>query len=122
MGKNEKTLGLSALVFCLGTSAAANAESIKVQALRLLSENRITVDEYQAMVKESTGGIGSYVTAGDYGSYVTAGDYASYITDANYADYITAGNYADYITESNYAAMPVNPGEVIPSPEIVKNK
>lgn len=109
---------LSALVFCLGAGQVANAESIKIQALKLLQEQRISYDEFQAMITVQKGGIDSnYVSSGNYASYISEGNYANYISAGNYADYISAGNYANYISAGNYGMVAQGNEAQLPEPE-----
>ncbi|RYZ94930.1 MAG: hypothetical protein EOP11_25685, partial [Proteobacteria bacterium] len=104
MNKKIATKSLSALVFALGTSHAAQAApDLRIQNLELSEESQITADEFGTLgqdieAKASWGGSGSYISGGNYSSYVSSGNYASYISAGNYADYISAGNYASYIS------------------------
>ena len=108
---------LSALVFCLGAGQAVNAETIKIQALKLLQEQRISYEEFQAMIKVQSGGVdSSYISSGNYASYISSGNYANYISDGNYADYISAGNYANYISDGNYGMASLDESELVPQP------
>lgn len=108
-----KAKTLSALLFCLGAGHVASAQNdVRLQALSLLKENRISYDEFRQLVAEPEGGgiSGSYVSSGNYASYVSSGNYADYISAGNYADYISEGNYANYVSEANYGSA-MNYGE-----------
>src|SRR5947199_355017 len=100
----EKT-ALSVLAFCLGAGGVAHAqEMIDLQTLRVLEENQISLEEYQAVTARFPGAARSIITGGNYdasNSVVTAGNY-----DAGNS-IITAGNYDagnSILTSSNYDA------------------
>src|SRR5436309_891295 len=101
----EKTT-LSVLAFCLGAGGVAHAqEMIDLQTLRVLEENQISLEEYQAITERFPGLSGNIITAGNYdsgGSVVTAGNYDSG------GSVITAGNYdsgGSIVTEGNYSSF-----------------
>ncbi len=115
MNKKLATKSLSALVFALGASQAAQAE-VNIQSLEISEESQLSEEEFRALAKARTastsstwGGSSGYISSGNYSSYISSGNYANYISAGNYADYISAGNYASYISAGNYAS--VSPAE-----------
>ena len=105
---------LSVLAFCLGASSLAHAQDmVDLQTLKVLEENRISVEDYKRVaerfpqasfrstVTASNYDSNSIVTSGNYdsNSIVTSGNYDSgnsIITSANYDSgnsILTAGNY-----------------------------
>lgn len=113
---------LSVLAFCLSASAAnaAPANEIRIQALELLQENKISAEEFKRMVGAEANGIEtSFISAGNYASFISEGNYASFISAGNYADFISAGNYSSFISNGNYASSPEHEAALdIPSPQV----
>lgn len=121
--KSHKGRALSALAFCMGASPFASAQGgVKVQALKLLNENRISYEDFQKLVSEAdvnaTGIESSFVSQANYASFVSSGNYASFVSEANYANFLSSGNYSNFISQGNYASMPGEGLATLPSPQI----
>jgi hypothetical protein len=116
----------SALVLLLLSASVVHAEELKIQSLEVTQENKISYEEFRALVNarinDATDSDGA-VTSGNYASVVTSGNYANVVTSSNYADVVTSGNYADVITSSNYGQAVVDEAireQSMPSPQMAQ--
>jgi hypothetical protein len=111
---------LVTFVLCFSAAPAFATEAVSIQALELLNEKRISLDEFRALVKPSQTYDSDQVTDANYPSQVTDGNYPDQITEANYPDQVTNGNYPDQVTDSTYPSnfSRQQMEKLIPSPKV----
>lgn len=126
MSKKYASKSLSALVFALGATQAAQAsQDISIQNLELSEESQLSEEEFRALAEAQVastratwGGSGSFIRSGNYSSFVRSGNYASFIRAGNYASFIRAGNYASFIRSGNYGRATPEVEEAFPAPQM----
>lgn len=121
-GKSKSVL--LAIVLCVGAAPLAQTETLTIQSLQVAHENRISNEEFHALVAariNTPGRINDELTSSNFGDEVTAGNFADEVTSSNFADEITAGNFADEVTAGNFGKVVVDEAvreAALPSPQM----
>lgn len=113
------------VIVCTPPSHQASAqEPTQIQALQLLSERRISYEEFQALLAQSDSTFASsknfsagYINS-NYPNTVTQGNYPSAVTQGNVADVVTQGSFPNTVTQGNFPSPLGTETRPFPMPQI----